>query len=106
MDIEELKSLTYQYVIDLLNYEEYHSFGSLEKFHEWVDENYEPVRKSELVKGQTYDGICRNAHKAIWDGNEFVYERTKFGMTYDEKINHYEDDNEYGYDVFVPIRRK
>ena len=104
MDIKELNSLKYQYVIDLLSYEEYHSFGSPEKFHKWVDENYEPVRKSELVDGQTYDGICRNASRAVWNGKEFVYERTKFGRTYEETINHYEDDD--GYDVFVPIKLK
>lgn len=106
MDIEELNYLKYQYVMDLLSYEEYHNFGSPEKFHKWVDENYEPVRKSDLVNGRTYDGICRNASKAVWDGERFHYKRTKFGRTYDETINHYEDDNEYGYDVFVPIKKK
>ena len=104
MDIEELKSLVYQYVIDLMSYEEYHSFGSSEKFHRWVDEIYEPIKKSELVEGQTYKGICRNADKAIWNGNQFVYTRRKFGTEYSEKINHYEDDD--GYDVFVPIKLK
>lgn len=102
MDSTELKSLINQYVIETLTYEEYHNFGSPEKFHNWIDETYEPIRKTDLVKGQTYEGICRNARKAVWDGNKFHYERTKFGMTYDETINHYEDDD--GYDVFVPIK--
>ena len=106
MDIIELKSLIYEYVITSLSYEEYHNFGSPEKFHEWVDENYEPIKKSELIKGKIYKGICRNASKALWDGEHFTYKRTKFGRTFDEAINHYEDDNDYGYDVFVPIRRK
>lgn len=104
MDIEELKSLVYQYVIDLISYEEYHCFETSEKFHKWVDETYEPIKKSELVEGQTYNGICRNASKAVWDGNQFVYTRRKFGTEYHEKINHYEDDD--GYDVFVPIKLK
>ena len=29
MDIEELKSLVYSYMIDFMSYEEYYSFGSL-----------------------------------------------------------------------------
>ncbi len=105
MDNSELKSLMYEYVVDLLSYEDYHNFGSPEKFHKWVDENYEPIKKSNLIKGQIYDGICRNASRATWDGEKFHYERTKFRRTYDEVINHYEDDDGYGYDVFVPIKR-
>ena len=30
--------------------------------------------------------------------------RTKFGYTYPEDINHFEDDN--GYDLFIPIKMK
>ena len=47
---------------------------------------------------------CRNASEAVWDGEKFTYLRTKFGTTYTEFINHFEDDD--GYDVFVPIRIK
>ena len=32
------------------------------------------------------------------------YDRYKFGFTFKEKINHFEDDN--GYDLFVPLREK
>ena len=35
-------------------------------------------------------------------GDVFEYQRYKFGFTFPEKINHFEDDN--GYDLFVPIR--
>lgn len=62
------------------------------------------IPKIELEVGKTYIGKCRNAHEAVWEGTEFVYQREKFGMVYPEKINHFEDDN--GYDLFVPIKLK
>ena len=61
------------------------------------------IPKSELEKGATYLGDCRNASKAIWNGEKFVYVRNKFGITFNEKINHFEDDE--GYDVFIPIKK-
>jgi len=61
------------------------------------------IPKDKLIVGHTYLGDCRNAHKAIWKENErFEYMRTKFGYTYPEEINHFQDDD--GYDVFVPIK--
>ncbi len=64
------------------------------------------IPKDALIDGHTYLGDCRNAHKAVWhatlDDGVFVYERTKFGCTYPEEINHFQDDD--GYDVFTPIR--
>lgn len=62
------------------------------------------IPKDELVSGKTYIGDCRNATEAIWNGKEFTYMRTKFGNTYPETINHFQDDD--GYDVFVPIKLK
>lgn len=62
------------------------------------------IPKNELIIGKTYIGDCRNATEAIWDGKVFKYMRTKFGSTYEEEINHFEDDD--GYDVFVPIKIK
>jgi hypothetical protein len=68
-----------------------------------VDPNFvEPIPKAELEIGRTYCGNCRNADQAVWNGKTFTYKRYKFGSTYDEDINHYEDDD--GYDVFVPVR--
>lgn len=64
-------------------------------------EDVHPIPKDELVVGQTYKGNCRNSETAVWDGNVFWYDRYKFGSTYREDINHYEDDD--GYDVFVPF---
>ena len=60
------------------------------------------IPKKELTIGKTYIGNCRNANKAVWDGKVFIYQRTKFGHTSSEKINHFEDDN--GFDLFIPIR--
>ena len=54
--------------------------------------------------GKTYIGECRNASEAVWLGDKFEYQRYKFGETFPEKINHFEDDN--GYDLFVPLREK
>lgn len=62
------------------------------------------IPKDELIIGKIYIGDCRNATEAIWDGKVFKYMRTKFGSTYEEEINHFEDDD--GYDVFVPIKLK
>lgn len=62
------------------------------------------IPKDKLVVGKTYVGTCRNASEAVWLGNEFEYMRYKFGYTYPEKINHFQDDD--GYDVFVPLKEK
>lgn len=65
-------------------------------------EHCHPIPKKDLVVGQTYMGECRNASEAKWIGECFVYDRYKWGHTFPENINHYEDDD--GYDVFVPIK--
>lgn len=58
----------------------------------------------QLEVGKIYIGFCRNASEAIWQGNKFVYKRTKWGNTYVEEINHFQNDD--GYDVFVPVKEK
>lgn len=67
-----------------------------------IDHGALPLHKLEV--GKTYIGTCRNASEAIWQGDHFVYQRSKFGYTYPEKINHFQNDD--GYDVFVPIKVK
>ncbi len=62
------------------------------------------IPKEELIVGETYIGDCRNASEAVWNGKRFTYMRTKFGYTYPEDINHFQDDD--GFDLFVPIRLK
>ena len=101
MDQEELLKNLYQFVISNLSYEEYHNFGSPDNFHKWVEMHYKIIPKSELIINKKYNGNCRNASEAVWNGEKFIYKRHKFGTDYIEKINHYEDDD--GYDVFVPI---
>ena len=60
------------------------------------------IPKEKLAVGKCYEGSCRNASKAVWDGDKFTYGRTKFGYTYDEDINHFQDDD--GFDLFVPLK--
>lgn len=62
------------------------------------------IPKDNLEIGKTYIGSCRNASEAVWNGENFTYMRKKFGYTYPEDINHFEDDN--GYDLFIPIKLK
>ena len=61
------------------------------------------IPKDELEVGAAYYGDCRNASEAVWDGEKFTYQRYKFGFTFPEKINHFQDDD--GYDLFVPIKK-
>ena len=61
------------------------------------------IPKDKLEVGATYEGTCRNADKAVWNGKCFDYKRYKFGEWEDAKINHFQDDN--GYDLFVPIKK-
>lgn len=61
------------------------------------------IPKKDLEIGATYEGHCRNASIATWDGNEFNYQRYKFGMTYPDSVKHFEDDMYY--DVFIPINK-
>jgi hypothetical protein len=62
------------------------------------------IPKKDLVDGQYYAGEHRRATIAKWDAtkNRFVYNRTKFNLTYEDDCNHFEDDD--GYALFVPIR--
>ena len=59
------------------------------------------IPKDKLINGKTYMGSCRNASEAVWLGNQFEYIRHKFGTTYKETINHFQDDD--GSDLFVPL---
>lgn len=63
------------------------------------------VRKSDLVDGAYYYGICRNSFCAKWSAKnqEFTYMRTKFKDRFPETIKHPEDDKNH--DVFVPLYR-
>ncbi len=62
------------------------------------------IPKKDLIIGKTYIGSCRNTNEAVWIGEQFEYNKTEFGCTFKEKINHFEDDN--GFDLFVPLKEK
>lgn len=68
----------------------------------WNGKERTCIAKCELIVGRKYAGSCRNALEAVWDGEDFVYTRTKFYTSYEEKIKHPEDF--YGYDVFIPTK--
>lgn len=73
----------------------------LEQFH--IDKLIEcgAIPKDKLEIGKYYYGKCRNSTIACWDGNVFKYKRSKYGSYYNDKINHFQDDNKY--DLFVPL---
>lgn len=104
--------------IDVVNTKDNFFFPDIEKFDEktiyqiklpkpipfgMYNELYKKgiVPKKDLKKNTYYFGKCRNAKVALWNGFEFVYNRTKFNDTFIESINHLEDDD--GYDLFVPL---
>ena len=60
------------------------------------------IPKKDLVEGQYYFGEHRRANVAKWNGKEFIYNREKFGNVFEDKCNHFEDDD--GFALFVPIR--
>ena len=62
------------------------------------------IPKAELKPHARYLGSCRNATEAEWTGENFIYCRHKWGTEYIDDINHFEDDDGYGYDLFVPIK--
>lgn len=62
------------------------------------------IPKKDLIIGKTYIGNCRNSNEAVWNGKQFIYKRSKFGILFEDTINHFEDDD--GFDLFVPIKEK
>ena len=84
--------------LPLFNNEEEESFVQ----EELIKRGVIPLDKLEVRK--TYLGSCRNAHEAVWNGEKFVYQRYKFGFTYPEEINHFQNDD--GYDLFIPVKVK
>jgi hypothetical protein len=68
----------------------------------WLMKNYTPViPKAELKHGAYYEGSCRNASVARWDGvvQLFTHWRTKFGRKFVETIHCPEDEQDF--DVFI-----
>jgi hypothetical protein len=61
------------------------------------------LSKSELKIGSYYEGECRNSGVARWNGNVFLFWRSKFADVYIDNVPHFEDE-EPGMDFFAPIR--
>lgn len=61
------------------------------------------IPKEKLIPGEEYLGHCRNASKATWTGEEFAYQRYKWGSYYTDHTPHFEDDD--GSDFFIPIKK-
>ena len=59
------------------------------------------IAKKDLVDGAYYEGECRNAEVARWNGKQevFIHWRTKWGQKFLEEIKH--PDDEKHYDVFI-----
>ena len=102
MTQEELDIYCYRYATATLTPEEYMKIGG-EKLCEIVKKNIDPIPKEALVAGQEYPGYCRNATKAVWDGQKFMYAHYECGFFVPQTIKHYEDDENDGTDVFVPV---
>jgi hypothetical protein len=60
------------------------------------------IPKKELEVGEYYAGKHRRARAAKWTGQHFIYNRDKFNIVYQDRCNHFEDDD--GKALFVPIR--
>jgi hypothetical protein len=60
------------------------------------------IPKRNLKVNVTYEGSCRNADIAKWNGKKFEYVRNKWGESFIDTVPHFEDDMYY--DVFIPIK--
>ena len=60
------------------------------------------IAKKDLIIGKYYYGNYRITTEAKWLGNEFEYEREKFGHHFKETCFHFEDDD--GFAVFTPLK--
>jgi hypothetical protein len=63
------------------------------------------IPKNEMKEGW-YKGFCRNNYMAYWDEKDqiFYYLRYSFNF-YMDKIEHFEDVKDKGFDGFVPVER-
>jgi hypothetical protein len=59
------------------------------------------IPKNQLIKGYYYSGQCRNAYIARWNGEHFTHWRDKFGNTFLEDIEYWEEG--HFFDEFIPI---
>ena len=62
------------------------------------------IAKKDLEVDAWYTGDTRNANRAKWNGKEFEYIRYKFGYTFTDTVNHFEDDDDCA--LFVPLKKE
>ena len=64
------------------------------------------IPKKHLIDGKIYIGRHRCCTEATWNEKDqkFNYDHFKFGVTFDDTCNHFEDDD--GRELFVPIKIK
>lgn len=98
MTQEELNKKIEIYAIEVLSKKTINKIHNLDIY---IKEHFKPIPRNKLIVDKKYKGYCRNTNEATWNGKEFVYDRYKFGSTFKDTINHYEDDD--GYDLFIPI---
>ena len=68
------------------------------------EKEYKMIPKDQMINGMWYNGICRNANFAMWDGQlgKFRHLRNKFGW-FMEEIEHFDDVKEGRLDGFIPV---
>lgn len=61
------------------------------------------IPKDQLIDGNYYAGLCRNAHIARWSANtgRFFHWRYKFGREFIEEIDYFTPDGQW--DEFIPV---
>lgn len=87
----------------------------VQELHRWEQEvGQKIIPKNQLEDGVTYlplegtGGLCRHVKEARWDAKEqiFWYTRTKFGYTFEDRMDHFIDVIDAGIAGFTPIKKK
>lgn len=58
--------------------------------------NVDYIKKEDLVKGQDYYCLARNFTIGQWNGEEFEYERFKFGQRFPDTEQHWDNGAPFG----------
>ena len=84
---------------------EFPKYNSTEEYQQLIEEYLKAgaIAKEDLISGAWYLGQSRSTNIAQWfPFGGFYYIRHKFGGTFVDSLNHFEDDN--GYDLFIPFK--
>ena len=85
---------------------EFPRYKSSEEYHKLIKEYLEcgAIAKEDLILGGWYIGQSRSTGIAQWIGNKFIFIRNKIDGRYIDDINHFEDDDNCGFDLFIPFK--